>query len=208
MSLDDLARYYGTDKSSLYHGYTAIYERYLRNYRFDITKVLEIGYEHGASAKMWMVFPNSQLHIIEYDPSKIGNDSERLIFHRGDSGDRNFLQSLDIDGLDLVIDDGNHYSSHIISAFEVLFPRIRSGGLYVVEDTHCSYLWEKQCGHPSCVDYFKSMVDEVNSHGLCGLYGGNKAQTVKEWGEKLSYWAKNIDSIHFYQSLIFIAHTQ
>ncbi|MFZ6005397.1 MAG: class I SAM-dependent methyltransferase [Actinomycetota bacterium] len=43
--------------------------------------------------------------------------------------------------LDLVIDDASHLLDETIASFEVLFPRLRPGGLYVVEDwpLHNSY---------------------------------------------------------------------
>ena len=36
--------------------------------------------------------------------------------------------------LDLVIDDGSHLLEETRTSFETLFPRLRKGGLYVVED--------------------------------------------------------------------------
>lgn len=36
--------------------------------------------------------------------------------------------------LDLVIDDASHFYAETRASFEILFPRLRSGGLYIIED--------------------------------------------------------------------------
>ena len=39
-------------------------------------------------------------------------------------------------GYDVIIDDASHASPHQQLAFRHLFPRLRSGGLYIIEDLH------------------------------------------------------------------------
>ena len=53
MNLDHYALKHGTDKSSIHHNYTAVYEKYFRPIKEDKVKVLEIGVLYGASLKMW-----------------------------------------------------------------------------------------------------------------------------------------------------------
>jgi len=36
--------------------------------------------------------------------------------------------------LDIIIDDASHASHHQQNAFLTLFPKLRSGGLYIIED--------------------------------------------------------------------------
>jgi demethylmacrocin O-methyltransferase len=40
---------------------------------------------------------------------------------------------------ELIIDDGSHINEHIITTFKHLFPRLKEGGYYVIEDTQTSY---------------------------------------------------------------------
>ena len=42
--------------------------------------------------------------------------------------------------LDLVIDDASHQHEETLRSFEILFPRLRQGGLYVIEDWQWSHL--------------------------------------------------------------------
>lgn len=55
-----------------------------------------------------------------------------------DQGDRAaltaFLDANDGDHLDLVLDDASHILTPTRISFEILFPRLRPGGLYVIED--------------------------------------------------------------------------
>jgi len=60
MSLDTLAIKYGTDKSSLHHNYTPIYEQYFADKRNSPITLVEIGFggyefydRGGQSARMW-----------------------------------------------------------------------------------------------------------------------------------------------------------
>ncbi len=67
---------------------------------------------------------------------------------------------------DLTIDDGSHRGPDIWSAFRYLYPRLRGGGLYVIEDLHTS--WPKFAGavlapDDSAVRLTKLLVDEVQA---------------------------------------------
>jgi predicted O-methyltransferase YrrM len=46
--------------------------------------------------------------------------------------------------LDLVVDDASHMLAPSTATFEMLFPRLRPGGLYVLEDWSGSHQWERR----------------------------------------------------------------
>jgi len=50
--------------------------------------------------------------------------------------------------LDLVIDDASHYYEHSRTSFEIAFPRLRAGGLYVIEDWQWAHSPDYQSGGP------------------------------------------------------------
>lgn len=75
MKLDELAIKYGTDKASLDHNYTEIYEKYFNGITNDVKKILELGIyttqvnnydKSAASLKMWEdYFPNSNVYGLD-----------------------------------------------------------------------------------------------------------------------------------------------
>ncbi|MBL8839040.1 MAG: class I SAM-dependent methyltransferase [Alphaproteobacteria bacterium] len=70
---------------------------------------------------------------------------------------------------DLVIDDGSHRSADVIAAFGALIGRVKPGGTYVVEDTHCSY-WPAYGGGfragGSAIEHFKGLIDALHADHL------------------------------------------
>ena len=141
-TLDALAHKYGADKRSGLHGYTRFYERHLRGRK--VSKLLEIGIFKGASLNMWGEFlPECQLYGIDTDPNCIhtGRVADRVHRDLVDQSDRAALEqyATRCGPWDVVVDDGSHMTSHQITSFEVLWPHVKAGGFYAIEDTFCSF---------------------------------------------------------------------
>ena len=100
--------------------------------------------------------------------------------------------------LDIIIDDGSHINEHVIRTFQYLFPKLKSGGIYVVEDTQTSYRQDyggddKNLNNDkTMMNLFKKIPDFINhkEYNIKGLEDYN--------------YLKNVESIHFYHNLIFI----
>jgi demethylmacrocin O-methyltransferase len=179
--LSDLAAWFGSDKWGL-HWYTPHYQKYFEPYRELAVKVLEIGVggwkgpggynapdAGGESLRMWKhYFRRGLIHGLDiFDKTAHAEDRVRVL--QGDQGDERFLESMarEFGPFDIVIDDGSHMSHHIITSFNVLFPLLRPGGLYVVEDLSCCY-WPQWGGSANTSDQYgaiamiKSLVDDLN----------------------------------------------
>lgn len=177
-NLTRLAQWYGTDKYE--HGYTPIYQRYFQSIRRHPIRLLELGIGGGSntkyggnSLKMWSrYFSYGEILGVDiYDKSLI--DYRRIRTYQGHQSDPDFLKQFA--ALDIVIDDGSHINSDIISSFEFLFPRLNRGGIYTIEDTHTSGVTPfHQDRFPATMEYF----------------------------EKLDH--AEIEAIHFFKSLIII----
>lgn len=172
-SLDDIALRTGTDKASFCHDYCQKYERYLHLDRLAELRVLEIGVQEGASVAAWReFFENSTIVGIDINPkcSRFHAPENRVHIEIGSQYDENFLRSVaaKYGPFDLIIDDGSHLQKHVIYTFGVLWPTVRPGGVYVVEDSVTSY-WEEYDGGlkepSSMIEYFKGVIDEVNFFG-------------------------------------------
>jgi hypothetical protein len=153
--LDQLANKYKSDKGSLYyngHGYAAIYESLLTDVRHGSLHILELGllrddvqartpggpYDDTPSLKMWReYFPNARVVGFDIADFSIAPLISGVRIVRGDMGDRQDLNRLILatgGAFDVIIDDGSHASHHQQIALGALFPHLKPGGWYFIED--------------------------------------------------------------------------
>lgn len=127
MTLTDLAATRGTDKGD--HGYCPHYEEHFAALRLEPVTLLEIGVQSGASLRMWADwFPNAIVYGIDNDPAAVVNEGRISTITCN-------VRTFDPDRLyDIVIDDGSHADADITEAFAILWPYVKFGGWYVVED--------------------------------------------------------------------------
>ncbi|NRB21172.1 class I SAM-dependent methyltransferase [Candidatus Dependentiae bacterium] len=218
--LSELAVKYGTDKGPIWHNYTPIYHNHFTQLRDKSIKFLEIGFWKGASAHMWEeYFPNAELHFIDINQKlfkEYGQDlSRRCFFHVVNQSDSsqidNFINKVNIK-FDIILDDGGHTMTQQINTFKALFPYVKAGGIYIIEDLHTSY-WEKyyknmptdtiQAKKGTTVAFFKRLIDDVNVVGA-RIARANFEKCPEKTLQTLNYFQKNIKSIHFYDSLCFV----
>lgn len=150
--LTTLADRHGSDKGSQKHRYTELYHMLFNPFRRRKITFLEMGLLVGGpeqgkdasrktdeppSVKMWLdYFPNARIHGADIsDFSWFKHD--RFTFHQCDMDDRANIKSM-IGNIApapmIVLDDASHASHHQQNAFLEIFPRMESGGLYVIED--------------------------------------------------------------------------
>ena len=136
MILDEIGRTYGTDKSTLDHGYCDTYERLFEQHRDEPVNLLELGVYKGASLLMWAeYFTHRDTHIFGVDLNECHIDDPRVSTIQADQAAKPPIKY----SLDIVIDDASHISSKTIASFQVWFPQLKPGGLYIVEDLATSY---------------------------------------------------------------------
>ena len=115
----------------------------------DIKNMVEVGIYHGGSAIFfWNLLKPAQLCCIEiaagaprltgYIEAQHLHDSIGTYFGT-DQSDRPRLKEIlheqfGSEFIDLVIDDASHQYGLSLATFEVMFPRLRPGALYVLED--------------------------------------------------------------------------
>lgn len=203
--LDDLAKKWGTDKSSNWHGYMNVYSRYLSPLRDQPIRFLEIGLWEGASAKLWEdYFPRAELHFIDISFDALKFRSENAHYHLCNQEHAKELQQFVEKvggGFDVIIDDGGHTAKQQLTSFGVLFPNMKSRGLYIIEDLHSSY-WAG-AGSGSTIAFLKSLVDEVNYIGA-RTGRANFIDLPLEIQGELNDYRKSIRSISFYSSIVII----
>ena len=210
MTLDELAIAFGTDKSSRVHHFTKHYEVYFELLRELPLKILEIGVQSGASLRMWkQYFPKAQIVGIDYYNVDV-MEEDRIKVIRGQQNDPKVMEEALLHGpFDIIIDDGSHQNPDIMASFEYLFPRMKPGGIYVIEDTTCTY-WDKthNVGENTTMAKMKQLLDDVNGGGKTGIGDIHKDPQdpiYRERGHgKMTWWERNVSFVHAYRSIVFI----
>jgi demethylmacrocin O-methyltransferase len=202
-----LAVRFGSDKWGS-HWYTPHYERHFAPFRQQRVKVLELGvggYSSpewgGGSLRMWRhYFPRGLVYGLDvFDKSAL--DRPRMKTVLGDQSDPVFLAELAgrIGPFDIVVDDGSHLSSDVITSFTALFPHVRPGGLYVIEDLQTSYWpgWNGGSTDPhdpaTSTGMLKALVD-----------GLHHQDAVHDRPHEPSHTDRTVTGIHLYHNIAFI----
>lgn len=184
----------GTDKIG--HGYHVWYERHFSPMRERLFRFLEIGIWEGRSFKLWEeYFTMARLYGIDSDMNCLRFESPRTQIFIGNQEDPSFLRDAlsHIGGeLDIVIDDGGHTMAGQRTSFLTLFPHIRSGGYYVIEDLESSYYPSHGGGKVGAsgttLEMLKSFLDDLQQ--------GYHHEPLVSGGK--------ISEIYFYPNIVFI----
>ena len=164
------------------HGYVEIYSNYLSNLKNKKLKILEIGVADGKSILSWSDYFKKSL-IIGIDIKKLNLEKLKLNkknihIHQGSQSDSLFLTSLikKYKSFDIIIDDGSHIPYDVKKSFNFLFPALKNGGFYFVEDLQTSYI-HFFGGNPfdltnanTHVNFFKSLIDRIHFKEIANPY--------------------------------------
>ncbi|MBU8542728.1 hypothetical protein ACFOEH_03390 [Roseomonas sp. CGMCC 1.13459] len=166
MSLNDIGLKYKTDKSSVHHDYLGFYESFLAGRRAEPIRILEVGVLNGASLRMWEeYFPAATVIGADIVPASRRFERGRVRIEILDQSNIEELTQLAVrhGPFDLIIEDGSHMCEHQITSLRTLFPFVRNGGIYIVEDLQTNYgaMLERYRGVASetCMEYLKRWVD-------------------------------------------------
>ncbi len=196
----------GTDKWGR-HWYAQHYQQHFRPLRCRQINLLEIGvgghddpHAGGKSLKTWKdYFPKGNIFGVDlYDKSSL--QEPRIRIFQGSQADSEFLSkvAMEIGEVDIIIDDGSHINEHVLTSFQTLFPLLKAGGIYVVEDTQTSY-WPEYGGSSTDMNSQTSMLGFFK-----GLTDGLNFEEIIRPGCAPSYIDRHIVSLHFYHNMVFI----
>jgi len=154
----DLARLfscYGSDKDT--NGYSSLYASLFTHLRDAPISLLEVGvgtmvegaassmrgymaddYQPGASLRAWRDwFKNGSIHGMDVQPDCLFTE-ERITTHHCDSTQefhvRAWRQLNPTLEFDIIVDDGSHWDRHQLATLKHLWPLVKPGGYYVIED--------------------------------------------------------------------------
>lgn len=207
--IEDIYYNQTTKYTSKWSNYFDIYEQWFQKFVNQHPTVLEIGVDNGGSLQMWNQYFGYGCQIVGIDNRPkfdfLGPDEHLGFFADlviGDQGSSEFWDKFvkETTKLDIVIDDGSHFQEHQILTFVKLWPIMNEGGIYMVEDTHASYMsiFNGELGGPKTfISAMKECID--------GLHVDHFDSKEQRWIDEFNKEPfRSIKSIHFYDSVVVI----
>jgi hypothetical protein len=130
--------------------------------------LLEIGVQGGGSLYMWKkYFPNVRITGVDIESICKQYESGNVSIEIGDQADPDFLNNMEKKHgpFNIIIDDGGHTMEQQITSFKTLFPLLKEGGIYVIEDIHTSYWPEfggKKGKERTAISMVKDLIDSMH----------------------------------------------
>ena len=200
--------------SDKWASYLPVYDACFACYQAAPINLLEVGVQNGGSLQIWAKYFSNAKKIIgcdkNLDCAKLRYDDVRIGLVLGDVKSPAVREKIlaHSETYDIIIDDGSHKNADIIKTFKHFYARLAPGGIYVIEDLHCSY-WAKWHGGlwraDSAMEFLKSLADMPNfeSWGVKWL--------PQKWIGKFKSPSRfrpidyaDIESISFYNSMCLI----
>ncbi len=133
---------WGSDRESNHH-YGDAYERIVednfadgeRPARLNVHLMLEVGVADGSSLIAWAeVFPNATIVGVDKElPSR--ELWPNIEFYQGDATAYQFCEDVAAGRwFDIIVDDASHQPADVLVSMLWLWPHLKPGGIYVVED--------------------------------------------------------------------------
>jgi hypothetical protein len=139
-TLNEIAQRCQTDKATVCRGaagccFAPHYDFIFGPLRDRPIRLLEIGVAGGASIRMWLDYFR-RAEIVGVDISDSLFRAERFTYVVGDQSSREFWAEFlwRYSAFDIIIDDGGHQNQQVVTSFECLWPYVKSGGFYAVEN--------------------------------------------------------------------------
>lgn len=184
--MKDLTTYILTNKGkgiNKWLHYPPIYEKHFTRFIGKKIVMWEIGIDKGGSLQMWKDFFGPKATIVGLDivPEYANYKYEDPNIHVriGDQADVKFLQDvIDEFGIPTVLlDDGGHTMDQMNITFDHVYPQMKKGSVYMVEDTHTCY-WDEFGGGVENPDTFtnrcKGFIDNINAYHSRGSIEPNE----------------------------------
>lgn len=157
--------------------YLSEYERIFSQYRHKPLCLLEIGSQNGGGLEILAKYFQQGCHFVGADINincaKLVFDDARIRVVVGDATTDKVQEEIQgiVSSFEIIIDDGSHRSSDIVKTFARYFPMLLDGGVFIIEDLHCSYWSEFEGGlfDPySSLAFFRKLTDVIN-HEFWGI---------------------------------------
>lgn len=181
-TLDQIGIENGTDKASVFtrtyakpHDYLRHMEKFFEPLRDQPIKFLEIGVGGGESIRTWIeYFSKAQIYGVDFvqntnEWNTPGRMTTRYAFSHGDQTDavmwKCFVANWGGDW-GVIVDDGSHDPMAVQNTFSALWPLVKPGGYYCVEDMGCGFT---NPGFPSHPEWCAALGVQMVATGITDI---------------------------------------
>ncbi len=175
------------------HGYAKIYENLFKPKKSDHLKILEIGSFYGnASAALFFYFKKSFIYSADINPDMYKYKGSRLKNFFADTSLRDSINKNILEKnieFDIVIEDASHMLKDQIISLFMIFPKIKKGGIFIVEEIDFPEKREDMRINQAKPD-LKTILKKVLSKE------DFKSDYIQD--KEKDYFIKNVDSIEFF----------
>lgn len=200
--------------------YYEIYQKYFQAYGEEPIRLLEIGVFNGESLKVLSrYFSNATIVGVDLEMKEIDfTEFPNVIYERADQTDAAALAAMSDNhaplGFDIIIDDASHIGAFSSITFEALFPKLKSGGLYIVEDWGTGYWNDWPDG--GIFEKFQTtplpgaIVRRLPSHdyGMVGFVKGLvdlvHIDSVRHSWKSAPLFESKVEYVHFYPGVVVV----
>jgi hypothetical protein len=188
--LNLLGKKHGTDKFD--HGFLSVYDKVFYDLRKAKLNFLEIGIWEGASMKMWRnYFVNGIIYGADIEDKY--NDPMIAVCNQEHPAELlNIFKGVEFD---IIIDDGGHTMKQQQITLKTMFQRLKSGGIFVIEDLHTSLYNDF---YVDTEKKFNMKTDETTLTVLKRLKRAESFQTTYISKEEFNALRQEISSIEIY----------
>ncbi len=179
------------------HGYAKIYENIFNSIKDKSLKILEIGSFYGnASAALFFYFKNSSIYSADINPDMYKYKGSRLKNFFIDSSSRNSIKNNILNKnleFNIIIEDASHMLKDQIISLFMLFPKVKKGGIFVIEEIDFPEKREDmRTGHsmPDLKTILKKIISNENF----------ETEYINK--DEKNYLLSNIESISFFKGNI------
>ena len=208
-TLDELFHHYGSDKANVFklnnksgHGFSKFYEKNFKKFKDKKINILEIGsYAGGSAAAFVKYFPNINIFCFDINISNFKYKSKKIhVFGIDINNEKKINKILDsiflqynIDGFDLIIDDGSHNLSDILNGLKFFFQYVKSNGIYIIEDfKHPNYYsYNKNINHIFIDELLNNLQNKKIS--ISNVFTQNDQIDLINQIEKIESYKGNLD---------------
>ena len=198
-------------RCSKWRHYFEIYERYVSKFRGTDCTYLEIGVSACGSLDIFQEYLGEGARIVGVDvnPECMKQAREGIEILIGDQANPAFMSEVVAPKgpFDIIIDDGGHIPDQQIVSFLSLFPQLKEGGVYLVEDMHTTFWLGGQASRfgINFYDFARGLVEKLSLYHvdqrLLDRYQTPREQRTDAINFN-NFAASDIFGIHFYDSMI------